>query len=81
MTPSHHPFGFFHGKSHLEMDDDWGYPLFVNMAPCDVSPHHYELLPAISAVCSCNFHCLELMISTAPELEIMNDSSLRQGIT
>ena len=20
--------GLFHGKSHLEMDDDWGYPYF-----------------------------------------------------
>ena len=20
--------GFFHGKSHLEMDDDWGFPYF-----------------------------------------------------
>ena len=21
-------FGLFHGKSHLEMDDNWGYPNF-----------------------------------------------------
>ena len=40
----------YKGKSHLEMDDDWGYPYFRK--PLDVDPTKMIVLVLIHAHCA-----------------------------